>query len=204
MATTQRIRRNIVLIGASAGGIPALMQVFEGLPPDFPATTAVVMHRSALADSHLAEIFQRSARLPLVEPEDAMRIKPGTIYLAPRDHHLHLLNDHIEPRRGPKQHFARPAIDPLFTSAAETHGEHVVGVLLTGWGQDGVDGLIAIKREGGFVIVQDPEEAQAPSMPLNAVLHDHVDLVLPVARIAAALVQLARGDAIDLTRANHP
>ena len=188
------IKRNVVVLGASAGGIPVLIRIFEALPLDFSAVTAVVMHRSPLHNSHLADVFRRAVRMPVIEPDEPMRTKPGVIYLAPRDHHLMMRDDLIEPARGPKEHFSRPAIDPLFRSAAEAHGCHTVGVLLTGWGQDGVSGLIAIKRRQGFVIVQDPDEAQAPIMPLNAVLHDHVDRVLPVAEIGGALVRLAGGN----------
>jgi two-component system, chemotaxis family, protein-glutamate methylesterase/glutaminase len=198
MVTTPGMKRNVVLIGASAGGIPALTCIFEGLPADLPAVIAVVLHRSPLhSSSHLADVFRRSARLPLVEPDEPMRIEPGVIYLAPRDRHLIMRADYVEPTRGPKEHFSRPAVDPLFRSAAEIHGRHAVGVLLTGWGHDGVSGLIAIKRQHGFAIVQDPDEARAPSMPTNALLQDHVDLVLPVARIAAALVRLARGNGAE-------
>jgi two-component system chemotaxis response regulator CheB len=198
MATAPGIKRNIVLIGASAGGIAALKRVFTDLPTDFPATVAVVIHRNALYQGHMGDIFRRSGRLPVIEPAGPMRIKSGMIYLAPRDHHLSMREDLIEVNRGPKEHFVRPAIDALFRSAAEAHGARVVGVLLTGWGQDGVGGLVAIKREQGFAIVQDPDEAQAPGMPRNAVLKDHVDLVLSLAEIPGVLVRLANGEAVDV------
>ena len=135
--------------------------------------------------------------MPIVEPESSLALASGTVYVAPRAQHLVFRDHRLEPHRGAKEHFTRPAIDPLFRSAAERYGERVVGILLTGTGHDGLSGLIAIKARGGFCLVQDPDEAEAPALPMNAVLHDHVDLVLPLDDLAPALVQLAAGKPLD-------
>ena len=202
-------RPKIVLIGASAGGIEALLGLFTGLTRDFPATTAVVLHRSATRESHLAEVLQRSTGLLIVEPEGRTPIETGVVYLAPRDHHLVMRDHYIEPNRGPKENFSRPAIDPLFRSAALAHGRDVIGVVLSGWGSDGVSGLIEIKRGGGVSIVQSPHEALAPVMPMNAVMRDHVDWILSVAEIRELLLRLARapsteGDALSPNSRSSP
>lgn len=187
----------IVLVGASAGGIEALITLFAGIPAEFPAAIAVVLHRSPSKGSHLIDVLQRSARLPIVEPERAVALEAGTIYLAPRDQHLQMRDGVVEPIRGPKENFSRPAVDPLFRTGAEAHGRRVIGVVLSGWGSDGVAGLIAIKRAHGVSIVQRPDEAGAPGMPLNALMRDHVDWVLPIAEIADVLVRLAHGEAVE-------
>jgi two-component system chemotaxis response regulator CheB len=191
----------VVLIGASTGGIPALQALFGALPSDFPAITAVVLHRSAQHGSRLAHVFQRFTRLRVIEPAGPMRVEPGVVYLAPRDQHLLMSNEHIEPIRGPKENFTRPAVDPLFRSAAATHGDRVIGVVLSGWGSDGVAGLIAIKRVNGIAIVQHPEEAHARGMPVHALVGDRVDWVLPVAEMPYVLMRLARWEPVDRNRA---
>ena len=142
-------------------------------------------------------MLQRSVPLPIIEPDCPIPIEPGVVYLAPRDRHLHMRDHYVEPIRGPKENFSRPAVDALFRSAALAHGEQVVGVVLSGWGSDGVAGLIAIKRAGGLSIAQHPDEAQAPAMPLNAVMRDHVDWVLPVSQIPELLVRLAHGEPVE-------
>jgi two-component system chemotaxis response regulator CheB len=191
------IPRSIIVIGTSAGGISALQEVLGGLPDNLPATIAIVMHRSASHDFRLAPILQRFTRLPVVEPAEPVPIKAGTVYLAPRDQHLQMTTDSIEAIHGPKENFSRPAIDVLFRSAAIAHGPQVVGVLLSGFGHDGVAGMVHIKREGGFAIVQNPREARASAMPRNALLYDHVDLVLPLQRMPTVFGQLVRGEPIE-------
>lgn len=189
----------VVLIGASAGGIEALLELFRGIPSDFPAIVGVVLHRSPSKDSRLIEVLQRAAKLPIVEPDGIVPTEPGVIYLAPRDRHLLMRSGSIEAIRGPKENFTRPAVDTLFRSAAEAYGRRVVGVVLSGWGSDGVAGLVAIKQARGISIVQRPDEAPAPGMPLNALRRHHVDWVLPVAMMPAVLVRLARGGEVEAT-----
>jgi two-component system, chemotaxis family, protein-glutamate methylesterase/glutaminase len=153
----------------------------------------MVIHRSPYFESRLPHVLGRRSRLPVIEPEDDQAFAPSCAYIAPRDLHMIIRDGHIGLSRGPKQHRTRPAIDPLFTTAASVYGPRVVGVLLTGRGGDGVSGLIAIKAAGGLSIAQDPTEAPHPTMPTTAIVHDHVDAVLTVAEIAQALVKLACG-----------
>jgi two-component system chemotaxis response regulator CheB len=196
MINAGHIKRNVIVIGASAGGVEALSRLFRGLPEDFPGVIAAVIHRSPIYNSHLAEVLGRNVNLPILEPRDKTSVKPGTIYLGPRDHHMVFVNGHIEVNRGPKEHFTRPACDPLFHSASKKYGPRVVGVLLTGGGDDGVSGFISIKAHKGLALIQDPKEALVPTMPLNALSRDHVDLVLPLSRLPAILTKLAQGEPI--------
>jgi two-component system chemotaxis response regulator CheB len=193
MINSERISRDVIVIGASAGGVEALIQLFSALPSGLPAIVAVVIHRSPLYNSHLSTVLGRHAALPVREPQPYESLMAGTIYLAPRDHHMRLNGKRIELGRGPKEHFTRPAVDPLFASVAQQYGPRVIGVLLTGAGDDGVAGLIAIKHRGGLCLVQDPRDAKIPMMPMNALRYDHVDLVLPLTAIPAALDRLVQG-----------
>jgi two-component system, chemotaxis family, protein-glutamate methylesterase/glutaminase len=193
MTNSERISRDVIVIGASAGGVEALIQLFSAFPRKFPAIIAVVIHRSPIYNLHLSTVLGRHATIPVREPEPNETLAEGTIYLAPRDHHMLLKGKQIELNRGPKEHFTRPAVDPLFASVAQQYGRRVIGVLLTGSGDDGVAGLIAIKHQGGLALVQDPRDAKMPMMPMNALRYDHVDLVLPLAAIPAALDKLVQG-----------
>jgi two-component system, chemotaxis family, protein-glutamate methylesterase/glutaminase len=195
-ATAPSSRRDIIVIGASAGGVEALMSIFARLPKDLPAAVAVVLHRHPLYNVHLAKVLGRVAALPLVEVLEEGPLTPGTIYIAPSDAHLLLTKDGTKIDRGAKEHFTRPAVDPLFRSAAEAYGSRVLGVLLTGGGDDGVRGLINIKAAAGISIIQNPDEAKASSMPMNALLYDHVDLVLTLQDIPSAVAALAQGKSI--------
>ena len=197
MINSEGIPRDVIVIGASAGGVEALMQLFSGLSADLPASIAVVIHRSPLFSLHLMQVLGRRSTLPVREPKPHETMMPGTIYLAPRDHHMLVKDNHIELSRGPKEHFTRPAVDPLFASAAAAYGPRVIGVLLTGAGDDGAAGLIAIKQHGGLALVQDPQDAKIPFMPLNALRYDHVDLIRPLSAIPTALATLARGGPVQ-------
>jgi two-component system chemotaxis response regulator CheB len=191
----ERIARDIVVIGASAGGVPALRRFFASLPRDFPGVVSAVIHRSAVAtSSQLPAVLAYRTAQTVSEPEDGEEFERSRVYVAPRDRHLLLDADRFHLDDGPKRHFARPAIDPLFESAAFAHGPRVVGVILTGKGRDGVSGLRAIKAAGGISIAQDPSEAPSPGMPQSAIWLVHVDLVLPLAEIASAMATLAHGD----------
>jgi two-component system, chemotaxis family, protein-glutamate methylesterase/glutaminase len=190
------IRRDVIVIGASAGGIQVLIRIFSELPPDLMAIVAVVLHRGPIP-SELREVLGKKSVLPIVEPEQSLRPKKGTILLAPPDHHLELKPHRVFVRRGPKEHSTRPAIDPLFRSAADSFGNRVVGVLLSGCGDDGVTGLIAVKDNVGICLVQDPEEADMPYMPINAIRYDHVDRTLPAKMIASTLSRLAKGGTVE-------
>jgi two-component system chemotaxis response regulator CheB len=197
MINSERIPRDVIVIGASAGGVEALIQLFSTLPAKLPAVIAVVIHRSPLYNLHLLNVLGRHATMPVREPKPDKSLTAGTIYLAPRDQHMLLKGKQIELSRGPKEHFTRPAVDPLFVSVAEQYGPRVIGVLLTGSGDDGAAGLIAIKHHGGLSLVQDPRDAKMPTMPMNALRYDHVDLVLPLTSIPAAVAQLVQGQPVS-------
>ncbi len=193
----ERVPRDVIVVGASAGGVEALIRLFAKLPEDLPAAVAAVIHRSPLGESRLAETLGRRARLPVTDASDGARVERGRVYLAPAGLHLLLEADRFRLQRTPKVHSTRPAVDPLFHSAAAAYGPRAVGVLLSGGGDDGVSGLIAIKAAGGLSIVQHPGEAMHPWMPVNAIVFDHVDAVLPLDHIAGALLELATGRPVD-------
>jgi two-component system chemotaxis response regulator CheB len=186
--------RDAVGIGASAGGIEALIVLLGVLPREPELRIAIVVHRGARAESRLAAVLQRGSSMPVREPEDGEPFASGNVYLAPSDRHIEVSGGRFQVHRGPHQHFTRPAIDPLFHSLASEYGERSVGVLLSGMGDDGVSGMVAIKARGGITLVQDPAEARFGTLPHRAILFDHVDAVLPVRGIATALLALAHGE----------
>ncbi len=182
--------KDIIVVGASAGGIEALRVLIGGLPADFSASLFIVLHTSPDAPGMLAQIFNRFGKLPVTYPTDRERIQKGRIYVAPPDRHLLIEPNRVRVTRGPKENRFRPAVDPLFRSAAQTYGPRVVGVILTGYMDDGTAGLWTVKQLGGTAVVQDPTDALVPFMPLNAVTHVKVDYCLPLDEIAALMVQL--------------
>jgi two-component system chemotaxis response regulator CheB len=173
------IKRTIIVMGASAGGIEVLTRLFSEMPPDLAAIVGVVLHRGPLP-SQLLEILSKKSALPIMEPSRDLKLEKGRIVVAPPDHHPEFTPHHLVIRRGPKEHSTRPAIDPLFRSVAQSFGNRVVGVLLSGGGDDGVNGLIMIKEHGGISLAQEPQDSEMPYMPRNAIRYDHVDGVLPV------------------------
>jgi two-component system, chemotaxis family, protein-glutamate methylesterase/glutaminase len=182
---------DVVVVGASAGGVQALVELAQRLPGDLPAALLVVLHLGP-GKSALPEILSRAGPLPACHPADGEQLRPGRIYAAPPDQHMVLRDGRIKLLRGPRENGHRPAIDVLFRSAARTYGSRVVGLVLTGNLDDGTAGLLAVKRQGGIAMVQDPAEASYPSMPKSAMESVEVDHVLPVAGLAARLAQLAR------------
>ncbi|HET6149447.1 MAG TPA: chemotaxis protein CheB [Polyangia bacterium] len=188
-------RRTIVTIGASAGGIEALGRVVRGLPPDIPAAIVVVVHISEY--SVLPAVLQRASPLPTAHARDGEVPRPGRIYVAPPGVHLLLEDDHLRLRHGPRENGARPAIDPLFRSAARSVRDRVVGVILSGQLDDGVAGLYAIKARGGLAIVQDPEDAAAPSMPSHALRLVDVDFRAPANQIGPLLAEIANEETMS-------
>jgi len=190
--------RDIVVLGASAGGIEALSIVVGNLPRDFESAVFIAWHSPPFSRSLLPEVLERSARLPVAHAIHAEPVHNGRVYVAPPDHHMLLEEGRVRLTRGPKENRFRPAVDPLFRSAAYAYGPRVVGVVLSGALDDGTAGLWAIKDQGGKAIVQDPREARHPSMPLSALQHVEIDYKLPAAKIAGTLVALSRepvGDA---------
>lgn len=182
--------KDIIVIGASAGGIEAVRTIAGGLPKEFPASVFVVLHIAPQSPGIFADILDRAGALPAANAVDRERIELGRIYVAPPDHHLTIEPNRIRLTRGPKENRFRPAVDPLFRSAAQVYGPRVIGVILTGNLDDGTAGLWAVKKMGGTAIVQDPHDALAPSMPRSAMREVKVDYCLPLAEIAPALVSL--------------
>ncbi len=186
--------QDIIVVGASAGGIDALVAVASTLPADLPATIFVVMHLPAWHDSALPAILSRNGPLPAIHPKSGEKIERGRIYVAPPDKHLLIDSvDSVELWHGPKENNFRPSINALFRSAAVAYGKRVAGVILTGALDDGATGLWWIKRKEGIAIVQDPADAQFPQMPQAALTHLPVDYVVTAAQIGAILTALARG-----------
>ena len=182
--------RDIIVLGASAGGVQALCKVIEDLPPNLPAAVFVVLHVAPDGHSAMPAILTRSGCLPASHPEDGEVIRPGRIYVAPPDRHLAIRNSHIHLSRNASENGHRPAVDVLFRSAARAYGPRVAGVVLTGNLDDGTVGLAAIKKCGGVAVVQDPEDADYPSMPASALANVAVDHVLPLAQIGGLLDRL--------------
>ncbi|MFB2878985.1 chemotaxis protein CheB [Floridanema aerugineum] len=182
---------DIIVIGASAGGVEAATQLVRSLPADIPAAVFVVIHIAAHSKSVLPQIFQRRGHLPATHPKDGEDILHGHIYVAPPDFHLLIKPGYVNLAHGPKENRHRPAVDPLFRSAAQAYTNRVVGVILSGSLDDGTAGLLAVKKVGGIAIVQDPEEALYDGMPGSAIENVQVDYVLPIAEIGEKLVTLA-------------
>lgn len=183
--------RDAVVVGASAGGVEALLTVFSDLPAGYGLPLICVLHLPESRDSLLADLFSRRLALRVKEAQDKEDLSPGTLYFAPPGYHLSIESDRsFSLSREEPLHYSRPSIDVLFESAADSFQERLVGILLTGANQDGAAGLASIKRAGGLTIVQDPLEAQVSTMP-EAALATHVpDHILPLRGIRALLAQL--------------
>src|SRR5262245_54586372 len=183
--------RAIIVVGASAGGVGALKVLVGGLPVGLPAAVFVVCHFPPEHDSHLPELLNLWGPLRARHPRDGEAIRPGRIYVAPPDYHLVLRPGRVELSRGPRENNLRPAIDPLFRSAARAYGPRVAGVILSGSVHGGVAGLLGVRAAGGAALVQDPREAVVSVMPRAALDMAGADEVLPTARLAARLAELA-------------
>ncbi|MBB3221623.1 chemotaxis protein CheB [Pseudoduganella umbonata] len=170
-------RRNIVVIGTSAGGVEALSKLLGFLPAEFDAVILVVLHVSPSAPSQLDGILAKRTSLRVRPARDGDELQPGTVFTASADRHLMVMRDGIRLTRGPKESRSRPAVDVLFRSAAVAYGSRVIGVVLTGALDDGTAGLWAIKDHGGLAFVQDPDEASFSSMPQSAIEQVQIDCV---------------------------
>lgn len=182
----------VIVIGASAGGVEALRTVVAGLPPDLPAPVVVVLHIPREAPSALAGILDRAGPLPAAPAEHGRTLRDGVVLVAPADHHLLLAEGLVRLSSGPTENGHRPAIDPLFRSAALAYGSRAIGVVLSGTRDDGAAGLAAIAARGGTAVVQDPAEALYAAMPANALDQVPDALVRPAAGIGALLGGLAQ------------
>jgi two-component system, chemotaxis family, protein-glutamate methylesterase/glutaminase len=183
---------DIIVIGASAGGVEALATLVHEIPSDLRGAIFIVLHIPAETTSSLPHILSRAGSLPASHPANGAPIEYGHIYVAPPDYHLLIEQEHVCLVRGPKENRHRPAIDPLFRSAAEAYGQRVVGVVLTGALNDGTAGLLAIQRNGGIAVIQDPAEALYSSMPQSALEHVKIDYRLPLAAIGPLLGKLTQ------------
>ncbi len=188
-------KRDIVVIGASAGGVTALRELVESLPADFQASIFIVQHLSPSTPSILPHILSRAGVLKAVHPKDGDPIVSGQIYVSPPDHHMLLENDRILIKKGPKENRFRPSIDALFRSAAYQYGARAIGVVLTGLLNDGTSGMWSIKRMGGLGVVQQPEDAEYPSMPTSVLEYVAVDYITPLNEIASLIYALTQQNA---------
>jgi two-component system chemotaxis response regulator CheB len=186
---------DVVVVGASAGGVEALMRLARSIPPDFPLPILVVLHVPATGPSVLPQILQRAGALPAAHAADGMALDGGGFVIAPPDRHMRVSGTTIELGRGPRENGHRPAIDPLFRSAAEAYGSRAAGVVLSGSLDDGTIGLFCIKEAGGATLAQDPQDALFPAMPANAIAYARPDYILPVEEIVDTLVRLSAGSA---------
>ncbi|WP_339532462.1 chemotaxis protein CheB [Pseudomonas mucidolens] len=180
-----------VVIGASAGGVEALLSIFAALPSGFALPIIVVLHLPDERRSQLSEVFGRRVSVPVREAQDKELIKPGTLYFAGPGYHLSVEQDRsLSLSQEDRVHHSRPAIDYLFTSAADTYGSGLLAILLTGANQDGAEGLAQVKQSGGTTVVQDPNEARISVMPLAALALHTPDHILTLSRIAVLLASL--------------
>lgn len=186
--------RDLVVMGASAGGVETLKCVVAGLPPDLPAAVCVVLHIAPTSPSALAHILRRAGPLPCRAALDGEPLRPGEILVAPPDRHLVIEDGRARLTVGPRENGHRPAVDVLFRSAAAVRRTQVVGVVLSGTRDDGAAGLAAIKASGGAAVVQDPDDALYAGMPANALAHVAVDAVVPATQIAQTVAAIVRGE----------
>jgi two-component system, chemotaxis family, protein-glutamate methylesterase/glutaminase len=184
--------RDIIVVGASAGGVETLQQLVHSLPERLDAAVFITLHFPSHGRSVLPRILSRVSHQPVLHPLDGERIVMGRIYIAPPDFHLLVDRNAIRLVRGPREHGHRPAIDPMFRSAALAFGPRVIGVVLTGNLDDGTSGLAAIKRRGGLALAQDPDDALFPSMPQSAIEHVAVDRISPIRSMWPALDALMK------------
>lgn len=186
------VQRDIIVVGASAGGLEVLVQMVRELPPGLPAALFVVCHFPTEGRSVLPEILSRQGQLLARHAQDGEPIYPGQIYVAPPGFHLTLQPGTVRLLAGPRENHHRPAIDPLFRSAARTYGRRVIGVVLSGASHDGVAGLLAIRSAGGIAVVQDPDTALVATLPRSALDIVGADHVRPPAELGRLLADLVR------------
>jgi len=181
----------IIVMGASTGGFEAFKKIIAGLPSDFNASIFIVWHMSPDVLGILPDVLNRVNDIYAAHAYDNEEIKPNRIYVARADHHLIIDRGKVRVTHGPKENRFRPAVDPLFRSAAYTYGNRVIGVILSGALDDGTAGLWSVRHYGGIAIVQDPRDAEVASMPANAMRQVEVDYVVPVSELADLLGRLS-------------
>jgi two-component system, chemotaxis family, protein-glutamate methylesterase/glutaminase len=203
VSTNGHQRRDVVVVGASAGGIFALPRLLGQLPGTFPASMMIAMHQGPRDNPHLVNILQRAATIPVQWAEQGERIESGRVYVAPPDTHMLIQEGYVRLSRGPRENFARPSIDRTMRSAAAQCGPRTIGVLLTGMMGDGVGGLLAIGQNGGRTIVQDPTDAEFSELPGRALATFEPDAVLKLEAIGPTLVELTTEPAPDVQPRDH-
>jgi two-component system chemotaxis response regulator CheB len=189
---TTRVAARVLVVGTSAGGVEALTRLAAQLPADFPAPVLVVLHVPSFSASNLPAILDRAGPLEADHARDHEPLVAGRIYVAPPDFHLLVEREEIRVVRGAHENNHRPAIDPLFRSAALAFGPAAIALVLTGALADGAVGVVAVRSSGGTVVVQDPKDALYPDMPLHAIAADPAALVAPLADIPALVDRLVR------------
>jgi two-component system chemotaxis response regulator CheB len=194
----------VVGVGASAGGVEALIALASRLPADLDGAVAVVLHVSATGTSVLPQILARNCRLHVLGAEDGLPLLRGHVYVAAADRHMLVEDGHIRVNAGPRENGHRPAIDPLFRSLADAYGAGALGVVLSGMRDDGTAGLARIKAAGGRAVVQDPDEALYPSMPRSAIAHVDVDAVLGIEGVAREVAHFTSREEDDPVLAHDP
>ncbi|HUR38951.1 MAG TPA: chemotaxis protein CheB [Planctomycetota bacterium] len=187
------MNQDLIVIGGSAGGLEAVTQIVRDLPKDLPAAVFVVLHLVPTYPSAIARLLDRAGDLPAFHPRDGQKIRHRNIYVAPPDRHLLIEGNVVRVLKGPSENLHRPAIDPLFRSAAFYGRSRVAGILLTGADMDGTAGLFSIKMRHGVTIVQDPQEALVPLMPGSALKHVEIDYKLRLREMPPLIDRLARG-----------
>lgn len=183
-------QRDVVVIGGSAGSLSPLREILSGLPAGFPASIFVALHIAEDTPAFLDHLLSKASPLPAIYPVDQEPIRLSRIYLARADHHLTLEDGRMRVRRGPRENRHRPAIDPLFRTAARDRGDRVIGVILSGLDDDGAAGLFAVKQRGGVAIVQNPRDAAARTMPESALDYASPHHILRAADIAPSIIRL--------------
>ena len=197
------VQREVIVVGASAGGVEALQQLVADLPPEVPAPVLVVLHVASTGTSVLDAILERAGEIPARHAVDGEPLERGRIYVAPPDFHMLVRDGRIHLSPGPRENGMRPAIDPLFRSAARAYGERTIGVILSGTLDDGASGLRFIRQNGGVAVVQDPADASFGDMPRNAILAANPDVIVPLAEMGSTLFNLL-DQTLEAIRARRP
>jgi two-component system chemotaxis response regulator CheB len=199
------MNNRIIVVGASAGGTEALIELLKSLSTEINSTIFISMHLKTGSKSLLFPLLQKNSNLPVIEPKHNETYKLNHVYICPPDRHLLITAKTIELTTGPKINYFRPSIEILFNSAAIHCGSNTIGILLSGLMDDGVEGLYIIKRHGGVTMVQDPKEAKFPDLPLNAIATGKVDYTLSIAEIALKLNAIVHNQPpLPLTKESSP
>lgn len=178
----------VVVVGASAGGLMALKKLLPALPASFPCPVLIVQHMSPLSDNYMTRMFNELSPLTVKEADEKELVLPGTVYVAPPDYHLLVEADHtLSLSMEEKVNYSRPSIDVLFETAADVYGSNLMGIILTGANADGANGLLSVKRKGGLTVVQQPDDAESPTMPRAAIEKVNPHKILTLSEIISLL-----------------